>query len=263
MAVNNIYTYRINHPLTLTSGGLSGTMYTDTIKVHKGMDDKVSFQVFDENRRAANISQLTLTLNVINANTGDQALLKVPTVTDGSLGKFDVVFSWTDTVNLDAGLYEFSITTVDANDEQGLAYVDTSQNAIGSIEIIEGVVPTPSNSAIVTRFVQNGARYESAAIDVQPTKNYQTNLHTCAVYGTNWAGSFYVEGSLDQSAPTNWFVVDLYPNDATADHLIFTPSVPHTGIDASNFRLSCNWLRFVYINDAGNAGTLDKVLHRS
>ena len=263
MAVNNIYTYKINHSLTLTDGGLSGTMYNDIIKVHKGMDDKVSFQVFDSNRRPANISLLTLYLNVINANTGDLAVQKVPTITDGSTGKFDVTFLWTDTINLDSGFYEFSITSTDSNDEQGLMYVDTSQNALGSIELIEGVIPTTTASAIVTTFVQNGTRYESAGIDVSPTKNYQTNLHTCAVYATNWAGSFYVEGSLDTEAPTNWFVVDLYPNNATADHLVFTTAVPHTGIDASNFRLSCNWLRFVYINDAGNAGTLDKVLHRS
>ena len=263
MAVNHIYTYKIKHSLTLTDGGLSGTMYTDTIKVHKGLDDKVSFQVFDETRRTANISQLTLYLNVIDANTGNQILQKIPTVTDGSLGKFDVVFSWTDTVNIDAGIYEYSITTLDLNDEQGLAYVDTSQNAIGSIEIIEGVVPTPAASSIVTTFVANGLRYESSGIDVSPTKNYQTNLHTCALYATNWAGEFWVEGSLDIAAPTNWFVVDLYPNNAIADHLTFTTSVALNGIDASNFRLSCNWLRFVYKNDAGNAGTIDKVLHRS
>ena len=263
MAVNNIYTYKRIHSLTFTDGGLSGTMYTDTIKVHKGLDDKVSFQVFDENRRPANISQLTLYLNVIDANIGDQVLQKVPTITDGALGKFDVVFSWTDTVNIDSGIYEYSITTLDANDEQGLAYVDTSQNALGSMEIIEGVVPTAAASSIVTTFVANGVRYESAGIDVSPTKNYQTNLHTVALYGTTWAGEFWVEGSLDESAPTNWFIVDLYPNNATADHLTFTTSVALDGIDASNFRLSCNWLRFVYTNDAGNAGTVDKVLHRS
>jgi hypothetical protein len=263
MAVNNIYTYKINHSLTLTDGGLSGTMYNDVIKVHKGIDDKISFQVFDENRRPANISLLTLYLNVMNANTGDLAVQKVPTITDGSNGKFDVLFSWTDTVNLDQGFYEFSVTSTDLNDEQNVMYVDTSQNAIGAIELIEGVIPTPSASAIVTTFVLNGTRYESAGIDVSPTKNYQTNLHTCALYATTWAGSFWVEGSLDLDAPTNWFIVDLYPNNATADHLTFSTSSPLTGIDASNFRLSCNWLRFVYEHDAGNTGTIDKVLHRS
>ena len=42
MAVNNIYTYKIIHDLSLTGGEISGTMYTDTIKVHKGMDDTIS-----------------------------------------------------------------------------------------------------------------------------------------------------------------------------------------------------------------------------
>jgi len=263
MVVNHIYTYKINHALTLTAGGISGTMYTDTIKVHKGMDDTVSFQVYDQNRRPADISQLTLYLNVINANTGDLVLQKTPVITDGFLGHFNIIFSWTDTVNLDAGFYEFSVTSLDANDVQGLAYVDTSQNAIGSIEIIEGVIPTVVASHTVTTFTKNGTRYESTPIDVSPTKNYQTNLHTCAVYGTTWTGAFYVEGSLDLTSPSNWFVIDLYPNNAIADHLVFSTSSPLSGIDASNFRLSVNWMRFVYINDAGNVGTIDKVLLRN
>lgn len=263
MAVNHIYTYKINHALTLTAGGISGTMYNDTIKVHKGMDDTVSFQVYDENRRPANISQLTMYLNIINAHTGDLVLQKTPTVKDGNKGLLDVVFSWTDTVNLDAGIYEFSVTSIDSNDTQGLAYVDTSQNAIGSLEIIEGVIPTVAKSHEVTTFVQNGSRWETSGIDVSPTKNYTSGLHTCAVYGTGWAGAFYVEGSLDITSPSNWFVIDLYPNNATADHLVFSTASPLTGIDASNFKLTCNWIRFVYINDAGNSGTIDKVLLRN
>ena len=262
MAVNNIYTYKIIHDLSLTGGEISGTMYTDTIKVHKGMDDTISFQVYDKNRRPANISLLTLYLNVINSNTGDLVLQKVPVIKDGATGKFDVVFSWTDTVNLDAGFYEFSVTTTDGNDVQGIAYVDTSENALGSIEIIDGVIPVVGATDTVTSFTLNASRYESTAIDVSPTKNYQNNLHTIAVYGTNWAGEFWVEGSLDVTSPSNWFTVDLYPNNATADHLTFTTASSLTGIDASNFRLACNWVRFVYKNDAGNAGTLNKVLLR-
>jgi len=132
MATSNLYLYKTVYELTMFDNGqrLEGPMYNNTIKIHKGIDDKITFNVYDENRRLASISHLTLAVNIIDANSGALVLTKVPIVNDNIKGTLDVTFSWGDTANLDAGLYEFSITTTDIAGETSALYTDLSQRAI-------------------------------------------------------------------------------------------------------------------------------------
>ena len=62
MATSNLYLYKTVYELTMLNNGqrLEGPMYNNTIKIHKGIDDKITFNVYDENRRLASISHLTL-----------------------------------------------------------------------------------------------------------------------------------------------------------------------------------------------------------
>jgi hypothetical protein len=262
MATSNLYLYKPIYELTMLGNGqrLEGPMYNNTIKIHKGIDDKITFNVYDENRRLASISHLSLAFNIIDANTGELALTKVPVIRDEVNGTLDVAFSWGDTANLDAGLYEYSITTTDVNGETSALYTDLSQQAIGAIEVLDNILPSPSSTASMSLFTLNGVRYESNALSASPNKSYQSSLHTCAVYTTTYTGTFYVEGSHDVTTPTNWFIVDLHPENLIMDHNSYTAK---SGIDPINFTISTNWVRFVHIPDAANTGTLDKILIRS
>lgn len=262
MATSNLYLYKPIYELTVLDNGqrMEGPMYNNTIKIHKGIDDKITFNVYDDHRRLASISHLTLAFNIIDANTGVLVVTKVPVINDNVKGTLDVTFSWGDTANLDAGLYEFSITTTDVNGETSALYTDLSQKAIGTIEILDNILPSPSDTSSISSFTVNGSRHESNPVSASPNRSYQSSLHTCAVYATTYTGTFYVEGSHDLTAPTNWFVVDLHPENLIMDHNSYTAK---SGIDPFNFTISTNWVRFVHIPDSGNTGTLDKVLIRS
>jgi|TARA_Y100000310_G_scaffold241195_1_gene245131 hypothetical protein len=262
MATSNLYLYKPIYELTILDNGqrMEGPMYNNTVKIHKGIDDKITFNVYDENRRLASISHLTLAVNIIDANTGALVLTKTPVVREGVTGTLDVIFSWGDTANLDAGLYEFSITTTSVDGETGTLYTDLSQKAIGTIEILDNILPSPSTTLSVSSFTVNGGRYESDPVSASPGRNYQTSLHTCAVYATTYTGKFYVEGSHDLTSPTNWFVIDLHPTNSLLDWNVYTAK---SGIDPFNFNITTNWFRFVHIPDGANVGTLDKVLIRS
>jgi hypothetical protein len=262
MATSNLYLYKTVYELTMLNNGrrLEGPMYNNTIKIHKGIDDKITFNVYDEHRRLASISHLSLAVNLIDANTGASVLAKVPVIRDDVKGTLDVTFSWQDTANIDAGLYEFSITTTDTAGESGALYTDLSQSAIGTIEILDNILPSPSNTLSVSSFTVNGVRHESNAVSASPNRSYQTSNHTCAVYTTTYTGKLYVEGSHDLTSPTNWFTLDLHPDNTLMDWNAYTAK---SGIDPFNFIISTNWIRFVHIPDAANTGTLDKVLIRS
>ena len=148
MATSNLYLYKTVYELTMLNNGqrLEGPMYNNTIKIHKGIDDKITFNVYDENRRLASISHLTLSVNIIDANTGVLVLTKVPVIRDDVKGTLDVTFSWAETANLDAGLYEFSITTTNTADESGALYTDLAQTAIGTVRLLDNIFPRPSET---------------------------------------------------------------------------------------------------------------------
>jgi hypothetical protein len=262
MATSNLYIYNTIYELTILDNGLrmEGPMYNNTIKIHKGIDDKITFNVYDEHRRLASLAHLTMAFNLIDANTGVLVLTKIPVIRDNAKGTLDVTFSWGDTANLDAGLYEFSITTTTATGETSALYTDLSQKAIGTVELLDNILPSPTETISVVSFTANGSRYESQAVSASPNRSYQSSLHTCAVYATSYTGTFYVEGSHDITAPTNWFICDLHPQNDIIDANTYTAK---TGIDPFNFYMTTNWFRFVHVPDGSNTGTLDKVLLRS
>ena len=124
MAVGNLFKYKTTYELTLSDSGkrMTGPMYNNTIKIHKGMIDIITFNVSDDSRRAANVANLTLTFRMIDANTGVTVLSKTPVARDDVNGKIDVEFLWAETVNLDIGLYQFSVTATDVNDSESIFY---------------------------------------------------------------------------------------------------------------------------------------------
>ena len=264
MAVGNLFKYKTTYELTLSDSGkrMTGPMYNNTIKIHKGMNDNITFNVSDDSRRAANVANLTLTFRMIDANTGVTVLSKTPVARDDVNGKIDVEFLWAETVNLDIGLYQFSVTATDVNDSESIFYTDLSQDAIGTIELLDSVAPSPSETlnVVATDFTVNGTRHESTPLTASPDRSYTSSLHTVVVYLTDYTGLFYVEGSHDITAPVNWYIIDLHPANALLDHNIYTSK---TGLDPNNFILATNWVRFVHIPDGSNVGTIDKVMIRS
>jgi hypothetical protein len=262
MATSNLYIYKPTYKLTISNDGhrLEGQMYNNSIKVHKGIDDTITFNVYDDSRRPANINNVTLSLNVIDANSGISVLNKIPIVHPQDKGKFDVKFNRDDVANLDAGLYEYSVIITTVEGDTSVAYTDLSQTATGVIELIDDILPDPANTVVVSSFTINGTRHESYAFNAKPNRSYQSSLNTYAVYLTNYSGKFYFEGSHDMTAPSNWFVVDLQSDNQSIDFNLYASK---SGIDPGNFEISTNWFRIVHVPDGTNVGTVDKVLIRS
>lgn len=259
---SNLYIYKTTYKLTISNDGhrLEGQMYNNSIKVHKGIDDTIRFNVYDDSRRLANINNVTLSFNVIDSNTGVLVLNKIPTVHPQDKGKFDVKFNRDDVANLDTGLYEYSVIITTVEGDTSVAYTDLSQTATGVLELVGDILPGPANTVVVDSFTINGTRHESNAFTAKPNRSYQSSLNTYAVYLTNYTGLFYFEGSHDLTAPSNWFVVDLQSDNLSIDYNVYTSQ---SGVDPGNFEISTNWFRIVHIPDGANVGTVDKVLIRS
>lgn len=120
-------------------------------------------------------------------------------------------------------------------------------------------------------------------------------IHTAAFYCKNFSGWVMIQGSLENDIPTNntqWFTIDAYdlrsffdkndlhsiqPEtsynygaigsshilDCTDDHNPYLRFNNFTGVSSISFEGSLRWVRFAYIADAFNIGSLDKIMFRN
>ena len=85
--------------------------------------------------------------------------------------------------------------------------------------------------------------------------NKPNGLITLAVYGTNYTGKFYAQGTLsDNPTESDWFDITLGQYTET-----FFPYTSFTGVDPWTFRTNVKFIRTIHTQETG---TVDKVVIR-
>ena len=79
-----VYVYDDTHTVIVNTSASQGstTMYDKTIKLYQGIDNTVKFALKDNDRKAVNLTNLTVTFNMINATTNESILARPLTVTN-------------------------------------------------------------------------------------------------------------------------------------------------------------------------------------
>ena len=155
-------------------------------------------------------------------------------------------------MNLKDQMLSYNVYLVKTDGSNVLTYSDSQYGMSGTIELHSEAFPGPKDSYTVQTFTETSTdNYTSETINAEPALNGNVALHTAAVYGSSFVGSFTVQGTLDNqvTGATNWFDVD---------------SVTFTGSESEpkpiNFNGVFNHLRFLYTK---TSGTIDKVLVRN
>jgi hypothetical protein len=152
--------------------------------------------------------------------------------------------------------------------------IDQDQNASGFFEFIDRVLPEANLTTEITTFAEiepamfgDPTQYLSGAYPADAVFREDNSLHTVAVYCTDFAGKLYIEGSLEESPTSSdgdWFKIQL--TSFFTYHEFGNVPIPEctfTGVEGFNFTGSIRWVRFRYIPDDDNTGTLDKILYRN
>ena len=238
---------------------LGEPMNDKTIKIHRGIDNNIEIKMFDNKRRAFTATNKTLEAFFINPIDTSLVFRKPVTVTNSTDGLAEVLLTYADTANLDAGLYKMSVKMTDDNtSDESLLFGDIGQTAGFVVELLDGIMPEPLATGVADTFTgdsQTQQRFISNVVDAAADKNYTTGLHTIAVYTNGFTGSVYVEGSLqDNPVGSDFFPI---PIRGSNNFVTYTAS---TGIEPFNFKASVRKLRFYYTT---TAGTVTKILVRN
>jgi hypothetical protein len=175
-----------------------------------------------------------------------------------------------DTVDLSAGGYRFSVVYKDTSDNTYLpTYANTYYDVAGFVKVAQDVYPVlqPSQEIVAFLPVLNTDtqlyEYKSGNVYAYPEYNSNSALHTMALYMTNFKGLVLIQGTLSPQP-------DSYNKYFTITSKTYNG---FDGVDYLNFNGIYSYVRVIYIPSKGPldqdntntaySGTFDKVLYRS
>ena len=240
-------------------------VYNRNLKLYGGVDNKIKIQVRNVDQKPVNLTGSTMVFTLVSRDTQELLLEKDCTAYDISIGALTVTFTKDEMLNIESGLYNYSIrrevrSSIDS-DEYTVSssfplYVDSQYDAIGTLEVLDNVSGNPTESTEIKEWVKkliytdntgDSDYYVSGIVDAQPQFGTPQTLHSFQIFMTNYTGTFKIQGSLSEGGnPGVW--VDLYSTTYTTQTSAF-----------QNITGKWNFFRFVY---DPTTGTVDKVLYR-
>lgn len=239
---------------------------TTNFKVFKGTKTVIDFKLRDLDSQVVNLTGKKVILNVFSYTTNEFQFYKELNITDPIRGAAQAVFDIIDTIDLMAGYFYYSLTSVDQDIPQPY-YIDETANALSYFELVEGVMPTPMPTVIATPDVytpmtgtqEGDPDYYVAGPYKGDSNQYRDDgLHTVVVYGDDFSGRFYIQVSLnDEPLQDDWANIWL-------EELVPWKNYDHfSSIEPFNFKANVKWVRFKMIQSPGQTGQIKKILYRN
>ena len=245
--------------------GRNSKVYDRRLTLHRGVSNPVNFTFKNEDQKAQDITSKTYEFNMIDSESKKAVLTKTLTILDdgstvSTKGDASCTITEGDLMPLDAKFYNFAVREVKSDGSREITYSDTGYAAAGTVELLDGAYPEFVPSTNVSTFTSGGPlAFVSGNIDARPGINNNKALHTIAVYTKNFQGSWRVQATMSANpSDSDFFDITL---DGEASSTV-TFILPTTLVYQYNFTGVYHSIRFVWGNDTGNTGVIDKILYR-
>ena len=245
--------------------GRNSKVYDRRLTLHRGVSNPVNFTFKNEDQKAQDITSKTYEFNMIDSESKKAVLTKTLTILDdgstvSTKGDASCTITEGDLLPLDAKFYNFAVREVKSDNSREITYSDTGYAAAGTVELLDGAYPEFVPSTNVSTFTSGGPlAFVSGNIDARPGINNNKALHTIAVYTKNFQGSWRVQATMSANpSDSDFFDITL---DGEASSTV-TFILPTTLVYQYNFTGVYHSIRFVWGNDTGNTGVIDKILYR-
>lgn len=260
--------------LDATIRGVNQVMYQRDLKVQKGIKNQIRVQFKNSDQKKVSISNTqTFVFSMFDAVNRRLIVRKDLEVLDqgttSTRGLALLTLGENDTLDLDRSSYQYTVTLLDNDGTYTPTYSNTYYGMAGTLHLTSEVYPVlqPSQeiSTFLVSFNAETALYEhkSGNVYAYPEFNGNSGLHTVAFYLTNYRGTVYVQGTLDNTPAS-------FGNYTT----IVSQSYDNfSGIDYVNFNGVFTYIRVMHVPSTAPAesnndnpawyGSFDKFLYRS
>lgn len=271
-----LYNYKLDVTLDLdaTVKGVNRTMYQRDLKIQKGIKNQVRIQFKNSDQKNVRIyTTQTFVFSMFDA-INQRLLVEKPIQvldqgTTSTKGLAVLSLTESDTIDLDRTSYKYTVRMLDSDGSYTPAYSDTYYGVAGTLHLSSDIYPTLRDSVVIDSFVKTYndeiQKYEhkSGNIYAEPEFNGNTALHTLSFYLTNYRGTVYVQGTLDNTP-------DSSGNYSTIATRVYNGT---SGIDYLNFNGVYSYIRIMHVpaqgptdsnnDDPAYYGSFDKALYRS
>jgi len=197
-------------------------VYNHNLKLYRGVDNKVDFQVKNSDQKASNIGTLSVVFSLVGKETQELILKKDCTVVDAAAGRITVTILENEIIDTEPGFYQFSLhTEARINNGDGTysvttrkaLYIDSQYGTSATVEVNGDITGEPINSVKIVEFNERGAYdeqkfYYSSLIKANPELTVPQSQHTFQFKMTDYTGQIVIEASQEtSSAPKEWFPV--------------------------------------------------------
>jgi hypothetical protein len=221
-------------------------VYARDLKIYKGVDNVLKFQFKNTDQKIVDVEGKTIVFRLIDTKTRTLVLTKTliqlggdtSTITDN---ENKLILEVSDLHDIQSGGYTYSLVI---QDDLQPAYVDDSYNAVGVINIYDGMLPVhvPTRNISITNNV-------TTPVQVSSTVVANEGVHTAQFNFNNFTGRIKVLGTLDAISgnSTTWAEIDelAYLNQTATDY--------HTWFGIFSF---------VKFEIVPTTGTVTKILYR-
>lgn len=195
-------------------------VYQRNLKIYRGADNKIEFRVKSSDQKFKNVGDSIFVFSILGTETAELILQKDCITQDAETGKLYVVISERELLDIEPGLYEFSLvyetrSNIDSTSytvsSRYPAYVDSQYGSLGRLEILQSLQGEPKSSYEVSEFKSYALVdpaddfFLSGIIDANSQLVTPQSLHTFDMYFTGYTGRIIIQGSLDQGGnPQTW-----------------------------------------------------------
>lgn len=278
--MQNLPVYLYSNSLTVTldldatTYGVNQVMYQRDLKIQKGIKNqiRVQFKNSDQKRIRVYTTQ-TFVFSLFDAINQRLLIEKNLDILDegttSTRGLALLTLNESDTIDLDRTSYQYSIKLQDTDGTYLPTYSNTYYGMAGTLHLSQDIYPVLQDSKQIVNFTKtyddSASRYEhkSGNIYADPAFNGNTALHTVAFYLTQYRGTVYVQGTLDNNPGIN----------ANYSTLAVKTYNGFSGVDYVNFNGIFSYIRIKHIPAQGPTdpdndnpayyGSFDKALYRS
>ena len=259
--MSSISAYQYNQRAEILVPTRTGTTYygpthARNLVVYKGLNIDIEFFAKDTDRKPQSLHNKTYVATFIDRSAQTTVFTKNLQPIDYDKGELLLRLDHSKTDLLDTKLYDMVIT-YKVTDYPGDYAVQSDQNSriTFAVDVKSGQKNQLRPSETVTNFNPNGDDRIGDQMTGPATNNSISGLNTVQVHFTNYLGVYKLQGSLSlQPLTTDWFDIGGQTH---------TLSSVTTAVKYHTFVGMYTYVRLVHTPNAGNTGTLDKVIYRS
>jgi hypothetical protein len=182
-------------------------VYAKNLKAYRGVANRFLIEIKNQDQKPINIAARTVRIHVLDEVRNTVFLTKTASIYNAARGQALVVLDENDLLDLDQSFYNYTISVIDGEGHDEIAYADDDYGVRNNLEILAGHYPEFQHS---TALEFNAVTGLTSGTGTGREVYRGSRHHTAQFYLEGYTGDIQVQATMDQVpnlSNANYFVV--------------------------------------------------------